>query len=374
MKVCSACLMPSTRPRITFDGDICNACKSASTIASVDIDYDQRRQEFNLLSQRIIDETNSSQPYNCIVPWSGGKDSSAVALKLRSHGLKPLLVHFNPLVPTPVGCHNRQAMLDAGFDCIEIKPSRQTSRHLSKRFLIERGNPKLHWDAGINASLFKSALSLNIKFIFYAEHGETHYGGRILSQDSERVRDYEEVIENQIGDDPSNWVNGTSVTKDALYPYIMPSPSELAESGIEAHYYGYYFPWNVVENYRYVKDCIDFKEHPDGRTPGTSTNYDSLDDYMDDLYYYFQFIKFGFGRAIRDLSRQIQKGETTRESALALARKYDGEYPEKSIPKILDYLSITSDELHEIIDSHRSKLIWHKEANEWINKVHQLIF
>ena len=32
----------------------------------------------------------------------------------------------------------------------------------------------------------------------------------------------------------------------------------------------------------------------------------SLDDKIDNLYYYMQFIKFGFGRAVRDASRLIQ--------------------------------------------------------------------
>ena len=44
--------------------------------------------------------------YDCIVPWSGGKDSSAIAYKLKfQFGLNPLLVHsLNDT--TDVGLHN----------------------------------------------------------------------------------------------------------------------------------------------------------------------------------------------------------------------------------------------------------------------------
>lgn len=368
--------MPSTRPRITFDGTVCNACQYASfsNHSSNQIDYEERSTQFFSLVDRIKQDSSPHHPYHCIVPWSGGKDSSSVALRLRSHGLNPLLVNFNPLIPTPVGIHNRQAMLDVGFDSIEIKPSRKASRLLSKRFLVERGNPKLHWDAGINAALFKSAIAFDIKYIFYAEHGETHYGGRVLSDESERIRDYEEVIENQIGDDPTNWIDGGVLDEASLHYYTMPSAQQLESMGIEAHYYGYYFPWNVVDNYRYVSQTIDFQSHPDGRTPGTVTNYDSLDDYMDDLYYYLQYIKFGFGRAIRDLSRQIQKGEISRQDAIELAREYDGEYPSKSIPYILEYLEISESDLAHIIDNHRTSLVWSQDGTRWINKVHNLVF
>ena len=95
---------------------------------------------------------------------------------------------------------------------------------------------------------------------------------------------------------------------------------------------------------------------------------------MDDLYYYMQYIKFGFGRAIRDLSRQIQNGEITRDEALELAKKYDGEYPEESIGKVCHFLRISEQELINIIDSHRNPKVWRKEDGQWCNKVHETIF
>ena len=90
---------------------------------------------------------------------------------------------------------------------------------------------------------------------------------------------------------------------------------------------------------------------------------------MDDLYYYLNYLKFGYGRGIRDLSRHIQKGEITREEALILAKKYDGEYPEESIPYILEYLNITEEKLLKILDTHRTKSIWTKNDDKWINNL-----
>jgi N-acetyl sugar amidotransferase len=371
MKVCSLCLMPSTRPRITFKGDICNACQFK---LHHDVDYKAREKEFFKLLDRIK-QYGSSNDYDCIVPWSGGKDSSYIALRLKNEfGLRPLLLNFNALVPTDVGTHNRRALLEYGFDSLEVKPSVLVSKRLSKRFLVERGNPKLHWDAGINSSIFKMSISLGIPYIFYAEHGETHYGGRVLNESSEKLRDYEEVVENQVGDDPSNWTDGLVITAKELTPYTMPAYELLRQHRVEAHYFGYYLPWNVQENYRHVTTLIDFKEHPKGRTYGTCTSYDSLDDVMDDLYYYMQYVKFGFGRCIRDLSRQIQNKEIDRSSAILIAKEYDGEYPLDSIPVLLDFLGLSQSELTTIIDNHRSSLVWENKNGNWINKVHEMIF
>ena len=114
----------------------------------------------------------------------------------------------------------------------------------------------------------------------------------------------------------------------------MPSQEELDE--ILSHYFGYYFPWDIKDNLNYILKKIDFKLHPKGRTVGTFTDFDSLDDYIDDVYYYLQYIKYGFGRAIRDASRHIQLGYLSKE-ALEKIIKYDGEYPRDSIEKSLRY-------------------------------------
>ena len=90
------------------------------------------------------------------------------------------------------------------------------------------------------------------------------------------------------------------------------------------------------------KNLPDFKENEIGRTEGTFTDFDSLDDKIDDLYYYMQYIKFGFGRASRDASRFIQNGEMSREDAVELVKKYDGEFPSRNIKEVLEYLRSTT--------------------------------
>ena len=57
----------------------------------------------------------------------------------------------------------------------------------------------------------------------------------------------------------------------------------------------------------------NFKTNPNKRTKGTFTDFDSLDDKIDNLYYYMQHIKFGFGRATRDACRMIQNDQMSRK-------------------------------------------------------------
>ena len=135
--------------------------------------------------------------------------------------------------------------------------------------------------------------------------------------------------------------------------------------GVKALYFSYFFRWSMKENYEYIRDKFDFHTDPNGRTDGTFTDFDSLDDKIDNLYYHMQFIKFGFGRATRDASRMIQNHQMTRAEGLELARKYDAEFPATFHADHLDYLGLDEVRLTEVIDLHRNNEIWVREGNRW---------
>jgi N-acetyl sugar amidotransferase len=364
VQFCKRCLTPNTRPRIAFDAEgVCNACRNAEEKAR--IDWPARQQEFLRLIEPLRGRGDSGG-YDCIVPWSGGKDSSTIAHKLKfEFGLNPLLVTYSPMVPNEIGHHNREEMIRLGFDHLYFRANQKVLRHLAKRFFIERGNPKVAWDAGINAVPIQVAVNYRVPVVFYAEHGESEYGGRVLSEEHRRTRDFTEIIENYVGDDPRNWVDDVVAYND-LNPYIYPPLDRVEAVGVKAYYFGYFFRWSMYDNYMYIKDKIDFRTNVKGRTDGTFTNFDSLDDKIDNLYYYMQFIKFGFGRAVRDASRLIQNAHMSRDEGLDLAKKYDDEFCYEHFDEVLDYLRLTRDEFTRIVDQHRNPEIWMKSGDRWV--------
>ena len=363
MKYCKKCLMPSTRPRIVFDEEgVCNACRHAEEKYK-SIDWNARREEFIKLIEPFKSEDGR---WDCVVPWSGGKDSSSIAYKLKfEFGMNPFLVTFSPQIPTEVGLKNMDELQQLGFDNIFFKPNLKVDRYLARRFFMERGNQKVSWDAGVNSIPIKVAVKFKIPLVFYAEHGESEYGGKIIKEESKKIRDFAEVLEHQVGDDPRNWVDDNLSEKD-LNPYTYPDLWEIKEVGVKAMYFGYFFKWSMFNNYSFVNSKFHFHKHPKGRTSGTFTDFDSLDDKSDNLYYYMQYIKFGFGRCVRDACRMIQNGQMTREQGLELARKYDGEFPAEHLNEVLEYLNMTKKELLEIIDKHRNSEIWEKENEKWV--------
>ena len=72
MKYCTNCVMPETRPRISFDErGWCNACQWSEE-KRTSIDWGGRR----ALLDELCTTHRSQSGFDCIVPVSGGKDSS----------------------------------------------------------------------------------------------------------------------------------------------------------------------------------------------------------------------------------------------------------------------------------------------------------
>ena len=88
---------------------------------------------------------------------------------------------------------------------------------------------------------------------------------------------------------------------------------------------------------------------------------------LDCLHYWTGFIKFGMGCASHEASQEVRNGDLTREEAVSLVRKYDGELPLRYLPEILEYLNMSKEEFLSIADSFRSPHLWEKSSDgSWI--------
>ena len=88
------------------------------------------------------------------------------------------------------------------------------------------------------------------------------------------------------------------------------------------------------------------------------------------FHYYLGYIKFGIGRCTSDAAHEVRDGHITRDEAVALVKRFDGEFPSKYLPDFLEYCDITEDYFHEVIDSWRSDHLWEKVGGEWNLKYH----
>ena len=89
LRYCTRCVLPDSKPDLLLDADgVCNACRAYEFRTK--IDWDSRYKELlNLLDQN---KSKSQDNWDCIVPVSGGKDSTYQVLKVLEWGLNPLCV------------------------------------------------------------------------------------------------------------------------------------------------------------------------------------------------------------------------------------------------------------------------------------------
>ena len=92
LKKCNSCNIPETYETIEFDNKgKCNIC-SQHEYKNSKIDWTKRKNDF----EKIINHYKDKNDYDCIVPFSGGKDSTYTLFKLvNDYKIKPLVVQFN---------------------------------------------------------------------------------------------------------------------------------------------------------------------------------------------------------------------------------------------------------------------------------------
>ena len=370
VKFCTRCVMSNQRPRIIFDEfGVCSACNYAEFKKG--IDWEERKKQFKELCDKHRSKDGS---YDVIVPCSGGKDSSKIAHKLKyEYGMHPLSVTFSPPIYSEIGFKNLRSFIDNGFDHILVTPNGKIHRPLTKESFIRLGDHNEIFDHGQMSVPFQMAVKYNVKLVMYGENGEAEYGGTTRNNELPGMpwHDFEKIyystgLDHLIQTTKESGYFSDPVTDHDFDIYRLPEISLLENLGVEMHWFAYYHSWIPQENFYYASEHTGFEVNPEGRTEGTYSRYAQLDDLTDSFLYYMMFIKYGFGRATSDAAHEVRDGHITREEAISLVRRYDGEFPSKTFKVFLDYIDLTEDEFYSVVDKFRMPHIWKKEGEEWL--------
>jgi len=136
MKRCKRCVMPETVPGITFNKDgICNFCLSYVKEKHLD------KEELERIISSVRKEDNK---YDCIVPLSGGRDSSFVLYMAKAlYNLKVLAVNYDNEFQTDSALINmKKACKILGVDFVSVRSQRDVAQKwvlYSIRFALPLG-------------------------------------------------------------------------------------------------------------------------------------------------------------------------------------------------------------------------------------------
>jgi N-acetyl sugar amidotransferase len=353
-------------PTLHIDEEgVCDACRYAER--KEQIDWPAREKEL----VRLLDKYRRSDGYyDCVVPGSGGKDSAYAAHVLKyKYGMHPLTVTWPPILYTDYGFQNFRNWIEVGgFDNITFKPNGRVHKLLTKLSIENLLHPFQTFILGQKNLAPKIASQYKIPLIFFGE-SEAEYGNPIAeTQTSLRDKSYyamRDLSEIHLGGvSVPELMDRYRLSLNELSAYFPADYRELEKGEIAVHYLGYYLKWTPQESYYYAVENTGFQARP-FRTQGTYSKYNSIDDKIDDLHYYTTFVKFGLGRASYDASQEIRNKHLTREEGVVLVHRFDGEFPERYLSEVLDYLEIAPEQFAALCDKFRSPHLWRQENGEW---------
>ena len=363
IKYCTTCLLPSTKPDLRFDENgVCSACLAYRN--RTEIDWEVRKKEFDLIISKF--RSRSSTKWDCIIPVSGGKDSTAQVLKILEVGLNPLCINATTCDLSTIGRNNIENIKSLGVDYVEFSPNPRIRKELNRIGLEVVGDIAWPEHVGIFTIPVRAAVDYKVPLIIWGENSQNEYGGPASAQESPLLnRRWLEEFGGMLGLRVSDLHETYGILEKDLIPYSYPNDEELMNAGVTGLFLGHYFPWDGLSNYLLAQ--ANGFESLGSVVEGSMVDYENLDNYQHGIHDYFKFLKFGFSRATDIASLHIRRGRLTRYEAQQIVRQNDGKYPwtylGKPLIDILDRIGVTIKQFDVICDRFTNKDLFLKDES-----------
>lgn len=358
VRYCTRCLYPDTKPDLWFNAEgVCSACVGFENRKAVD--WEQRRAEFRTVVERYRSKGGGN--YDCIVPVSGGKDSTYQVIRLLEHDLNPLCVTATTDSLSDIGRRNLLNLGKLGVDHIEVNLNPVVRRRINRLALVEIGDISWPEHVAIFTVPVRLATQLKVPLLVWGENAQNEYGGPAASQDKSGLdRRWLEEFGGLLGLRVSDLVGIDGITARNLIQYTYPSDADLRAAGVSGIFLGYYFPWDGYQN-ALIAQGYGFETFPT-MVEGSLANYENLDNHQTGIHDYFKYLKYGFGRATDIANNHIRRGRLSRADAVALVRRHDGRFPwtclGKPLAETLREIDMTVEEFMVVCDRFTNKRLF----------------
>jgi N-acetyl sugar amidotransferase len=350
--------MPSTKPDLHMDSEgVCSACRNYEQ--RVEVDWDSRKTELKTLLEKYRSKDGSR--HDCIVPVSGGKDSTYQVICMLKLGMNPLCVTATTDHLTDLGRHNIENLKSLGVDYVEVSVNPKVRRTINRLALTQVGDISWPEHSTIFTIPVRLAVQTHIPLLIWGENSQNEYGGPAADARSNVLTcRWLQEFGGLLGLRVSDLIGREGIEKKDVILYTYPSDEALRDAGVTGLFLGHYVPWDGWHN-ALIAEAHGFQTY--GKTvEGSLVNYENLDNAQTGIHDYFKFLKYGFGRATDLACMHVRRGRISREDALAMTRLHDGKFPWTylgvSIQEILEQIDISLDEFIRICDRFTNKKLF----------------
>jgi N-acetyl sugar amidotransferase len=363
LKYCARCVMPDTKPDLCLDSaGVCNACCSYER--RIEADWDARSKELSRILEKYRRTDGSN--WDCIVPVSGGKDSTYQVMRILQLGLNPLCVTATTCDLSDIGRQNIENLKRRGVDYIEMSPNPVVRARLNRIGLTQVGDISWPEHVGIFTIPVRVAVQFNVPLIIWGENPQNEYGGPAAAAEGNTLnRRWLEEFGGLLGLRVSDLIGLEGIEASHLIPYTYPTDEELARVGVTGLFLGHYVAWDGLSN-ALMSQAYGLTTYHRA-VEGSMVSYENLDNHQTGIHDYFKFLKFGFGRTTDLACMHVRRGRLTRQDALDIVRRLDGKFPweylGKSLEDILEPLEMSVDEFIRVCDKFTNKKIFKRDAS-----------
>ncbi len=346
LQYCVRCCIPQTQEGVIFDElGVCQACQSAEQ--KIHIDWTQREQ----VLRGILDnaKAKAGNNYDCIIPISGGKDSTfQLHVLTQVYGMKPLAVTFSHNWFSETGWYNLQNSLEQfNVDHVMFTPNRRLVNKLAKHSLAGIGDSCWHCHAGVGAFPLQAAVRFNIPLLIWGESiAESSGRASYLNPVRKFDREYFTKVSAKLR--PDQMVRDDVSLRD-LEPFQVPSAEDCERVGVHGIHLGDYIFWDDERQTEFVRDNYAWRET---QVEGSFKRYKSAECVMPGVHDLACYTKRGYGRATFHASVDVRAGLLSRDEAWDLIRANDGVRPE-GLDYYLKITGMSEDEFFAALEKHR---------------------
>lgn len=361
MKYCQKCILPDTRPNLVImDDGVCNACHSWQAKQN-NTDWVDRERQFLKLVTLV---KSKSTTWDCVIPVSGGKDSTWQVIKALEYGLKPLCVTWRTPVRNLLGQKNLDNLIQLGVDHLDFSINPKIEKAFTIKSFKKSGSLAIPMHMALFAIPLRIAINYMIPLVLWGENSGVEYGGTNANllgfkMNNEWLKTYGVTQ----GTRAHDWVDEDLTIKD-LSVYTWPTDSEMEQAGVTASFLGWYFPWDPVETYQVAKQH-GFEALAEKPKTGLYQFADVDDEFIITIHHWLKWYKFGFTRLWDNLALEIRANRMTREQAIDILAKTGNEYPAEAIYKFCKWSGVSVREFNKIAETFINKNIWSKKNEVW---------
>ncbi len=349
LRYCSRCMLPETHETIVFDAEgVCNVCRQHEYKQTA-IDWTARKRELD----EIVETHRGRGEYDCIVPFSGGKDSTWTLYYLvTEYKIRPLVVRFDHGFLRPNVLENTiKTIRKLGVDFHHFTPNWKMVRRFMLQTFLEKGDFCWHCHTGVFAYPMWVALRHEVPLVIWGEPSAEYTAYYSYDQPEEvDEKRFNRFMNLGITAEDMAVRLGGAIDERELKPFTYPPLKELRRLNYRSICLGSYVPWDVKRQAAIIERELGWQgDQVENVPPGYS--YEKIECYLQGVRDYIKYIKRGYSRPSHLASLDIRNHRLSREDAVALVRQYEGRRP-PSLDLFLEYIGLTEEEFLEVALSH----------------------